>query len=171
MPILSGTRVPVAIEKTTNATDLDWCAALMASNEPWITLKRGYEDSARLLKDPISETYLLRSGDDRIGFIMIRMKGSFTGYIQNIALVAGMRGQGIGEAAIGYIEELIFQSVPNVFICASSFNEGAQRLYSRLGYEVVGILTDYIIKGYDEVLMRKTKGPINDFKRQKPANA
>jgi ribosomal protein S18 acetylase RimI-like enzyme len=171
MHMLQGTRVPVSIEKTTDNADLEWCASFMASNEPWMTLKRSYEDSARLLKDPISEVYLLRNGGERIGFIMIKMKGSFTGYIQNIALVAGMRGQGIGEAAIGYIEALIFQTFPNVFICASSFNTGAQKLYRRLGYEVVGILTDYIMQGYDEVLMRKTRGPIHDFKTQKPANA
>lgn len=164
MDMLQGTRVPVSIEKTTDTTRLNWCAELMATNEPWVTLKRGYEDSALLLKDPISEVYVLRHELEPIGFIMIKMKGSFTGYIQNIALVQHMRGQGIGEAAIRYIEELVFRSFPNIFICASSFNAGAQKLYRRMGYEVVGILTDYIIKGYDEVLMRKTKGPIHDFK-------
>lgn len=171
MEILQGTGVPVSIEKTTEKTDLDWCAALMASNEPWVSLQRTYEDSARLLEDPISEVFLLRHEQRRIGFIMIKMKGSFTGYIQNIALSEEVRGQGIGKAAIRYIEELIFQTYPNVFICASSFNTSAQKLYRRLGYEVVGILKDYIVEGYDEVLMRKTRGPIHDFKKQKPANA
>ena len=143
----------------------------MASNEPWITLQRTYEDSIKLFADPVSEIFLLQHDGQRIGFIMIKMKGSFTGYIQNIALSEETRGKGIGEAAIRYIEERIFQVSPNVFICASSFNIGAQKLYQRLGYEVVGILKDYIIKGQDEVFMRKTKGPIHDFKTQKPTNA
>ena len=171
MDRLAGISIPVSIAKTADKTDLAWCAALMTSNEPWITLQRTYEDSAQLLEDPMSEVYLLQHDGQRMGFVMIKMKGSFTGYIQTIILLEGARGQGIGEAAINYMEELIFQIHPNVFICASSFNRRAQKLYQRLGYEVVGILKDYVLSGYDEVLMRKTRGSIHDFKKQKPANA
>ncbi len=171
MDILQGIYSDVSIQKTSAAEDLEWCAALMASNEPWITLQRTYEDSITLLTEALSEVYLLKQGQDRIGFIMIKMKGSFTGYIQTILLLEQVRGNGIGEAAIRYIEDLIFNVYPNVFICASSFNLGAQKLYQRLGYETIGILKNYVIKGYDEVLMRKTRGSINDFNRQKPTNA
>lgn len=171
MDTLKGLSIPVSIGKTTETEDLQWCARLMASNEPWITLQRTYEDSLPLLEDPLSEVYLLQKEGSRIGFIMIKLKGSFTGYIQTIALSDSARGQGIGEAAISYVEELIFKLSPNVFICASSFNTGAQKLYQRLGYEVVGILKDYVIKGYDEVFMRKTRGSFHDFKTRKPANA
>ena len=155
--------VDITIAKTTAADDLDWCATLMSANEPWLTQKRGYFDSVRLLHDPISEVYLLRSGNTRIGFIMIKLKGSFCGYIQNVAIAEKYRSRGIGEAAIRYIETLIFRSYPNVFICASSFNQRAQQLYHRLGYETVGVLKDYIVAGHDEVLMRKTAGPISGY--------
>ena len=169
MENLPGISLAVSIEKTSDKKDIAWCAKLMADNEPWITLQRSYEDSIRLLSDPISEIYLLQHNSQPVGFVVIKMKGSFTGYIQILGLTEGIRGQGVGEATIRYIEELIFRSGPNVFICASSFNLRAQKLYHRLGYETVGILKDYIIKGHDEVLMRKTRGPGNDF-RQKPAN-
>ncbi len=158
------TGVDIGIGKTTHSADLAWCAALMAANEPWITLQRGYAESLRLLQDPVSEVYLLEHNQVPIGFIVIKMSGSFCGYIQVLAIAETYRGKGIGEAAIRYMEQLIFQSYPNVFICASSFNERAQQLYRRLGYETVGILKDYIVKGYDEVLMRKTLGPINGFR-------
>ena len=171
MDMLQKTSIPVSIEKTCGLNDLAWCAALMVSNEPWITLQRTYEDSLTLLTEALSEVYLLKQGQDRIGFIMIKMKGSFTGYIQTIVLLEQVRGNGIGEAAIRYIEELIFSVYPNVFICASSFNLGAQKLYQRLGYETIGILKNYVITGHDEVLMRKTRGSLHDFKRQKPTNA
>lgn len=168
MDTLPGLSIPVSIGKTSETKDLQWCARLMASNEPWITLKRNYDDSIKLLEDPISEVYILQLDQQRIGFVMIKMKGSFTGYIQVIALSEDARGQGIGEAALRYMEELIFQSGPNVFICVSSFNPGAQKLYLKLGYGVVGILKDYIIKGCDEVFMRKTRGTLHDFKTQSP---
>lgn len=171
MEILQGTDPLVAIQKTSDQEDLEWCAALMAGNEPWITLQRSYDDCLQLLVDPISEVYLLSQTGNRIGFVMIKLKGSFTGYLQNIVLSEEMRGKGIGEAAIRYVEGLIFRVSPNVFICASSFNSRAQKLYHSLGYEPVGILKDYIMAGYDEVLMRKTIAPIHEFKKQKPANA
>ncbi len=143
----------------------------MASNEPWITLQRDYENGLIILQDPISELYLFFQNGARIGFIMIKTKGPFTGYIQTIVFLEAVRGQGIGEAAIRYIEEIIFMFSPNVFICVSSFNERARKLYLRMGYEVVGVLENYIVQGLDEVLLRKTRGPLNDFKKQKPVNA
>jgi [ribosomal protein S18]-alanine N-acetyltransferase len=45
-----------------------------------------------------------------------------------------------------------------VFICVSSFNPGARRLYERLGFELVGTLRELLVPGHDELLLRKTKG-------------
>ena len=47
-----------------------------------------------------------------------------------------------------------------MFICVSSFNPGARRLYERLGYQVVGELPDYMVRGHSEILLRKTTGPL-----------
>jgi len=52
---------------------------------------------------------------------------------------------------------------PNCFLCVSSFNTNAQRLYARLGYQRIGELTDFIIPGAGEILMRKTLGPKATF--------
>ncbi len=152
------------VQKTTDHADIGWCAALMASNEPWITLKRDLDKCMRLLQDPLSEVYLLTNQTDRVGFVMIKMKGAFCGYLQTIAIDQPYRGKGIGEAAIGYMENIIFQTYSNVFMCVSSFNPRARKLYEKMGYETVGILKDLVEKGYDEILLRKTRGPMNDFR-------
>jgi ribosomal protein S18 acetylase RimI-like enzyme len=165
MEALKGLSIDAGVERTTDPEDLQWCAHLMSINEPWITLQRNYDHSIKLLEDPLSEVYILKSGLERLGFIMIKLKGAFTGYIQTIVIKAEARGKGIGEAAIKYVETLIFKESPNVFICVSSFNPGALKLYKQLGYEEVGVIKDYIIKGYDEILLRKTLGPLHDFKR------
>ncbi len=54
----------------------------------------------------------------------------------------------------------IFSLSPNVFLCVSSFNKKAQNFYQKLGYKKVGVIIDYLVEGYDEILMRKTVGPI-----------
>jgi ribosomal protein S18 acetylase RimI-like enzyme len=40
------------------------------------------------------------------------------------------------------------------------------RLYERLGYQLVGTLTDYLIEGRDELLYRKSLGPWSTFTLQ-----
>lgn len=171
MDHLPGIEPLVAVQRTNQPADLEWCARLMAANEPWITLQRNYEDSVELLADPLSEVFLFSRDGERLGFVMLKLKGSFTGYIQTIVFSEAARGQGIGEAAIRFAEEVIFAISPNAFICVSSFNHRARELYLRLGYEQVGILKDYVSKGYDEIFLRKTRGSWNDFKKQKQVNA
>jgi ribosomal protein S18 acetylase RimI-like enzyme len=158
---------PITISLTNDENDLLWCAALTARNEPWITLKRNAADTLAFLKGPVAEVYILKEAEERVGFVMIKQKGSLVGYIQTIAIDEKYRGRGIGEATIHYIEQLIFRSFSNVFLCVSSFNYRAQALYKRLGYETVGVLKDYAVAGHDEILMRKTEGPISEFNERK----
>jgi ribosomal protein S18 acetylase RimI-like enzyme len=67
---------------------------------------------------------------------------------------------------MAYAEERIFKQTPNVFLCVSSFNTGAQKFYKRIGYTVIGELKDYLVSGYDEILMRKTVAPLVDYDPQ-----
>ena len=100
-----------------------------------------------------------------MGFIIVNMQGPFPGYIQTVCVAAEERGRGLGARLVAFAEERIFRESPNVFLCVSSFNPGARRLYERLGYAVVGELTDYIVRGHSEILMRKSIGPLDEFRR------
>ncbi|UCF71574.1 MAG: GNAT family N-acetyltransferase [candidate division WOR-3 bacterium] len=142
---------------------VDQCAELMSVSEPWITLRRTYDDVAKIITDETSEVHLAILRDEMIGFAIIKMRGSFVGYIQSIAVRPQHRGQGIGKRFMEYLERRIFSEQPNVFICVSSFNRDARRLYERLGYETIGELRDYIVKGHSEILMRKTVSPLSEF--------
>jgi [ribosomal protein S18]-alanine N-acetyltransferase len=143
--------------------EAEMCAGLMASSEPWKTLGRGFDDSLALLLDPSRNVYLGVSDAAILGFIVIVLQGAFVGYIQTIAVTPEWRNHGIGSALLSFAEDLIFRQSPNVFICVSSFNEKAQRLYERLGYRKAGLFDNYVINGSDEILMRKTIGPLKDF--------
>lgn len=140
--------------------DPPWCAAVMAGSEPWITLRRGYEESLRILRDPSREVHVAWRGGERVGFVILSLRGAFVGYLQTICVAPGARGQGLGGQLMAFVEERVFRECRNLFLCVSSFNQPARRFYLRLGYETVGVLRDYLVSGHDEILMRKTRGPI-----------
>lgn len=135
----------------------------MVMSEPWLTLRRSWDSALRALRDPGKELHAVLDGDDVGGFILLDLRGPLTGYIQTICVRSDLRGHGLGTALIGWAEQRIFQESPNVFLCVSSFNDGARRLYERMGYEVVGRFASFVVGEHDELLLRKTRGPWAEF--------
>jgi ribosomal-protein-alanine N-acetyltransferase len=141
------------------------CAHLMASTDPWITLRRSFEESLKTMTDPAKELYGAFTRGDLVGFIVLDMQGSFVGYVKSLAVRPEWRNQGVGTQLMKFAEDRIFAETPNVFICVSSFNADARRLYEGLGYEVIGDLKEWVIRGHDEILLRKTLGPMSEFQK------
>jgi [ribosomal protein S18]-alanine N-acetyltransferase len=154
----------VRIEPLTLPEDREWCAQLMASNDPWITLRRDYAACHAALGNPAKERYVVREDDTRAGLLIVDMNGPFPGYIQTICLAPEARNRGIGSQVIDWAEQRILRESPNVFICVSSFNPGALRLYQRLGYTIVGLLSGLFVDEHDEVLLRKSRGSWESFR-------
>jgi [ribosomal protein S18]-alanine N-acetyltransferase len=136
------------------------CAEMMCSTEPWITIGRTFDESLALVQDPTREVYVAEHDGVVRGFMILNMRGAFIGYIQTVCVDANARGSGLGTRLVEFAERRIFTETPNVFLCVSSFNPRARKLYERLGYELIGELTDYLIRGESEFLMRKTIGPL-----------
>ena len=149
-------------------SDREWVARLTASSEPWITLGRTYATAIKSLSNPKKEYHLITHRGERAGFLILDLNGPLGGYIQTIGIAPELRGRGLGTAAVRWAERRIFKKHRNVLMCVSSFNRGAQRLYRRLGYEVVGRLRDYVVAGHDEILLRNTLGPLSQAKAKKP---
>jgi ribosomal-protein-alanine N-acetyltransferase len=159
------------IRRLAGRAEAEACARMMASSEPWVTLGRGYEASLALLERPDREAWVAVTDGALAGFIVLVLAGAFTGYIQTVCVAAARRGGGIGKRLVSHAEERIFRESPNVFLCVSSFNPDARRLYERLGYTLVGELKDYLVTGHSESLYRKTIGPIGAFRPGGAANA
>ena len=43
----------------------------MANSEPWVTLQRTYEDSIRMLNDPLREVYVADMEGEVVGFMIL----------------------------------------------------------------------------------------------------
>jgi ribosomal protein S18 acetylase RimI-like enzyme len=151
------------ISRLESRSDAEACAWLMASSEPWVTLGRSYQASLRIVEDDSREVYVARDENGLAGFLILCMTGAFVGYIQTVLVHPDRRGHGIGSRLVQFAEERILRESPNIFMCVSSFNSDARRLYQRLGYQVVGELTDYIVQGHSEILLRKSVGPITGY--------
>lgn len=152
---------PIATDQEVRA-----CAEIMSTSEPWITLGRTLTQAQRILHDrEVQEIHVALHDGEVVGFVILILKGAFVGYLRTIAVRTDWRSRGLGRRLIGFAEERIFRESPNAFLCVSSFNPRARSLYERLGYETVGELRDYIVRGHSEWLMRKTLGPHAEFHR------
>lgn len=142
------------------------CARMMAGMDPWVTLRRDYAQCLQLITNPAKEVTVAVRGQLIEGFLVLDMHGPFVGYIQILCVHPVAQRHGLGQTLIGWAEQRIHRVSPNVYICVSSFNTRARALYERVGFEYVGTLKDLLVKGYDEILLRKTIGPISTFTPQ-----
>ena len=141
--------VPAALE------DFEWCARLMASNEPWVTLRRDLEGARLAVRRPGTELFLARDGEERLGFLLVAPRGlAGAPYIASIAVAEAARGRGVGSRMLAWAEQH-FAGSRDLFLLVSSFNVRAQQLYLRHGYVQVGDIPDYIVPGHSELILRK----------------
>ena len=158
------TKISFIFEPLIAENDIEAAAQLMANSDPWITLGRTYEKCLATIRNPLAETYVVKSSGKVIGLAIIQLKGALVGYIQTIVIEPRFRGHNIGSQLIAFLEQRIHGVSPNVFMCVSDFNTDAQRLYKKMGFEVIGEIKNYIMAGHSEILLRKTIAPMNDFK-------
>lgn len=151
------------INKTASIADFQICAQWMASSDPWMTLKMDQEQCMQSFGGNFREVYLLQEADQLKGFVIIQPLGSFKGYIQTICVNPSYRGLGYGTALLQFAEQLILSYSPNIFICVSSFNLKAYKLYKNMGFELIGELKDFVKTGYTELLLRKSHGPMMGY--------
>ena len=148
-------------------TELAFCAELMFKSDPWVTLNFDLTRCTKAFLGDYKETYVALKDGEIAGFATVQLYGTIRGYIQSIAVVPELRSQGLGTTLLKYCEERLLRDFPNVFICVSSFNPRAQKLYENLGYKKVGEFKDLFVRGYDEILLRKSIGSYEEFLTKK----
>ena len=136
------------------------CARMMEASDPWMTLGMNYQQCRLAFDGPCKEIYVAEFENKLAGFVILQVCGTFKGYIQSICVAEGCRGRGIGKQLLQFCERRILAISPNVFICVSSFNKRAIKLYYEMGFKLVGELTNFVKEGFTELLLRKSVGSI-----------
>ena len=139
-----------------NDSEKDLAADLLADSEPWITLRINRELCRKNCHDPEFQLYIAYAGSNPAGIILIDPRGiAGSPYIKSVAVWPEYRGGGIGTILLSFAEGLFSGKARFIFICVSSFNKRAGKLYEKNGYIAAGELKDYIIDGASEILMQK----------------
>jgi ribosomal protein S18 acetylase RimI-like enzyme len=147
------------IRQTTDSKDFEFCADMMTATDPWITLEMDYGQCLKAFEGEYKEIYIIECEKNIAGFIILQTAGTFSGYIQTICIGETFRGKGLGKILLRYCEKRVLEFSPNLFICVSSFNTGAIKLYYEFGFKLVGELDNFVKEGFNELLLRKTVGP------------
>lgn len=140
------------------------CAGLMAANDPWKKVGRTIEDCVSNFSNPSYQHYILMHDDQVKGFLIVILNGLLGGgFIKSLFVSPELQGAGLGKKLLEFGEGLIFAQFANSYLCVSSFNKNAQLFYKNNGYAIVGELSELIVPGHAEILLRKTKGPTSQY--------
>jgi ribosomal protein S18 acetylase RimI-like enzyme len=146
------------ITKTIDPQKITACAKIMSSTEPWITYGMDYDYCLKTFEGDCKEVYTLENEEEVAGFVILQVCGTFKGYIQSLCVSEKHRSKGLGKKLLQFCEERVLKISPNIFICVSTFNKGAIKLYYEFGFILVGELPDFVKQGLTELLLRKTFG-------------
>jgi [ribosomal protein S18]-alanine N-acetyltransferase len=153
------------IRPTTDPEMFDRFSAMMAASDPWWTLGMDAAACRAGFDGPYKEVFIAYRDEAAMGFAILQTGGTFSGYIQTLFVLQPFRRQGFGKKLLRFCEDYVHETSPNIFICVSSFNTRALRLYQEVGFTLIGTLKDFLVPGFDELLLRKTIGPKIGYKR------
>lgn len=133
--------------------------ALFAGIAPWTRYQPGAA-SLTTLFTPVADNAIRmtpRTPDgEAAGILVLRQPWLAGPYVQFLAVSPTHQGRGLGTAMLAWCEtQARAAGQRNLWICAATFNEGAERLYRRFGFERIAVLEDLLQDGFHETFMRK----------------
>lgn len=125
---------------------------------PWVVMHYPADAMKSFLaaeSDTINR-YRVEVGGADAGVVSVRYPWLKGPYLELLALFPRFQGTGLGTRILDWLEqEAVRLEARNLWVCASSFNHGALRLYERYGFQRVATLPGLVVDDYDEILLRK----------------
>ncbi len=102
--------------------------------------------------------YFITVGEAAVGLLHLGSRGGAIDWLEDLFVLPEYQGRGIGSQAIWLAEAIVRQYSQSMYIEAAARNEGAIRLYRRLGYDCLNTVTvrkDF--PGYDYDVVREER--------------
>lgn len=102
------------------------------------------EDSLKDLKHWTAEGhifYLIKYENELIGFVHLGNRGAKIDWLEDLFILPEYQGRGLGTQAIFQVEAIVRKYSESLYIEAAARNEGAIRLYQKLGYDCLNTIT------------------------------
>ena len=133
----------------------------LAGSEPWVRLGYTASDWERIFSASRAEVeaWVIEAEGAVAGVAIVRRNFLAGDYLELFAIAPAARGKGLGASLLAELERRVFDRTKNFFVCVSDFNRSARRFYERSGYREIGPISDLLVAGADEILLRKTIGP------------
>jgi [ribosomal protein S18]-alanine N-acetyltransferase len=143
------------------AEDRGAVTAMLVDRDPWRRLGYAAADWDRLLTIPLAgrEGWVIERNGVPAGFALVRRGFLLGDYLELFVIAGNAARSGLDRKLLIAVERAVFARSRNLFVCVSDFNTGARRFYESQEYQDVGGLSDLLIAGSTERLLRKTTGP------------
>ncbi len=100
--------------------------------------------------------YFIEYDGERVGFLHLGSRGGEMDWLEDLFVLPAHQKKGIGSQAVRLAEEIVRKYSASLYIEAAARNEGAIRLYKRLGYNclnTVSVRKDF--PGYAYTVVRE----------------
>jgi len=150
---------PIEIQPMLSA-DLPACVQILTQNDLWQKYGITTQSAHKMLSEALSGNAVLltaRVDGQPAGFAWLAPRGAWerSSYLRLIGVLPACQRMGIGLALLRAVEEQALQSGSDLFLLVTDSNLAAQRFYKRCGYQQVGALPDYVVKGITELIFYK----------------
>jgi ribosomal protein S18 acetylase RimI-like enzyme len=144
-----------------HAEDFGAVVAMLVDRDPWRRLGYAVADWQGLLTVPLAgrEGWVIERSGAPAGFALVRLGFLLGDYLELFVIARNAARSGLGRELLIAVERAVFARARNLFVCVSDFNTAARDFYESQGYQDVGGLSDLLIAGSTERLLRKTVGP------------
>jgi ribosomal protein S18 acetylase RimI-like enzyme len=132
-------------------------AQALVEMDPWRTMGYRFEKLEDYLvkEDSALHRFAVLSSDETAGIVCMRHPWLMGPFIELLAIHPAFQGRGFGRCIIDWVGMEARPASKNVWTTVSSFNLGAARFYTKMGFSEVGCLKDLVRSGFDEILLRK----------------
>ncbi len=130
----------------------------LALMDPWKRLGFGADSLTEYLNrpDPSLARFAILHQGELVGALATRTPWLRGPYLELLAILPQAQGQGIGKQALAWaFAKAKAKGALNFWACVSAFNHSARGFYSHMGFIEATELTNLVVAGEHEILLRK----------------